>query len=173
MIKIKQDERGGERSLYNINRWNTRLLTNILGMSEFCCSRYAVQAFSLEFKYYLESQPRLLWFLQHTGTVREISSVILEMGLAFVSFSTSAIISESLCNLSLRPWPCKCLPATEFSHAGRGQRNQNFNSSGCQFPIHTIMEFLPPCRTFCYAHMKQGMRGARWKTSPWSNEESL
>lgn len=34
---------------------------------------------------------------------REISFVILEMGLAFVSFPTSAIISKSLCNLSLRP----------------------------------------------------------------------
>lgn len=39
-----------------------------------------------------------------------------------------------------------CNKALTQSFKGRCWRNQGLKSSGCQFPICTVMEFFPPCR---------------------------
>lgn len=157
-LSIKNQTRwerwGRKRNLHTMNRQNTKLQSAMLCVSELRCSLYAVQVLSPQnqFKYYLESQPRQLWVLQHWNCTRDKLS-ILETGLAFVSFSIPGITSESLCNLShLDPDLANaCLQRSSHTQSfkGRRWRNQGLKSCGCQFPICTIMEFFPPCRTLC------------------------
>lgn len=100
---------------------------------------------SNQFKYHLQSQPRFLWVLQHTGTGRDKLS-ILETSPESVSFSIPGVISESLCNPSHSdpdPANARLQQLLCRARSTEAAETETFASPSVTFPA------APPGNSFC------------------------